>query len=124
MGKRIKIIIAVVITAVVISIGGYYAYPKYDLNKRMQASDKIMKEKKLKTNNTDKAIVSEILKSNTKIEYAYISHNDEDVILNLMFHKGIDDNDKVLKTSEYMSIVRKQYKGKGKNISATIIPNN
>lgn len=120
MKKQTRIIAAIVLALVVI-IGGYYGYQKYNLNKRVQTSDKMMKDKGIKQNNTDKSIVDEILKNDTDLEYAYISHNGETIMLNLKFKKGIQDKDKYTKVSKYMEKVRAQYKGK--NVNATMIPN-
>ncbi|AWI03097.1 hypothetical protein, partial [Clostridium drakei] len=120
MKKQTKVIAAIVL-AVVIIIGGYYGYQKYSLNKRVQTSDKMMKDKGIKQNNTDKAIIDEMLNNDNDLEYAYISHNGETIMLNLKFKKGIQDKDKYAKVSKYMEKVRTQYKGK--NINATMIPN-
>ncbi|AWI03118.1 hypothetical protein, partial [Clostridium drakei] len=120
MKKQTKIIAAIVLALVVI-IGGYYGYQKYSLNKRVQTSDKMMKDKGIKQNNTDKAIADEILKNDNDLEYAYISHNGETIMLNLKVKKGIQDKEKYTKVSKYMDKVRTQYKGN--NVNATVIPN-
>ncbi|UZQ49415.1 hypothetical protein [Clostridium kluyveri] len=120
MEKQAKIIAAVVLVMIV-TVGGYYCYQKYSFNKRIHTSNKMMQDKDIKQNNTDKAIVDEILKNDTDLEYAYISHNDETIMLNLKFKKGIQDKDKYSKVSKYMEKIRAQYKGK--NINATMIPN-
>lgn len=119
MRKQTKIIAAVVL-AIAVAVGGYYFYQKYNFNKRLQTSDKMMKDKGIKQNNTDKAIVDEILKNDSDLEYAYISHNDKTVMLNLKFKKGIKDKDKYAKVSKYMDRLKAKYKGK--NINAAIIP--
>jgi len=73
-----------------------------------------------KTNDTDKALVYEILKD-SDLEYAYITHNGDTVMLTVKFTKGILDKDKYLKVSKYMDIVSAQYKDK--NVNVTMIPN-
>ncbi|APM40342.1 hypothetical protein [Clostridium kluyveri] len=120
MKKKTKIIAAVVLVMIV-AIGGYYCYEKYSLNKRIQTSNKIMQDKGVQQNNIDKAILDEIFKNDSDLEYAYISHNDETIMLNLKLKKGIQDKDKYSKISKYMDKLRAQYKGK--NINATVIPN-
>lgn len=120
MKKQTKICVLIVL-AVVLCIGGYFGYQKYSFNKRVQASDDIMKEKEVKQNDTDKTIVDDILKNDNDLEYAYISQNGDTVMLNLKFKKGIQDKDKYAKVSTYMDKVRAQYKDK--NINASIIPN-
>lgn len=120
MKKQTKTIAAVVLVMVVI-IGGYYGYQKHNLNKRIQTSNKMMKDKAIKQNNADKAIVDKILKNDADLEYAYISHNDETIMLNLKFKKEIQDKDKYSKVSKYMEKIRAQYKGK--NVNATVTPN-
>ena len=72
------------------------------------------------TNDTDKALVYEILKD-SDLEYAYITHNGDTVMLTVKFTKGILDKDKYLKVSKYMDIVSAQYKDK--NVNVTMIPN-
>lgn len=120
MRKQTKII-AVLVLVIVVAIGGYYGYQKHNLNKRIHTSNRLMQDKGIKQNNTDKVIVDEILKNDTDLEYAYISHNDETIMLNLKFKKGMQDKDKYSKVSKYMEKIRAQYKGK--NINATMIPN-
>ncbi|MFL0194322.1 hypothetical protein ACJDU8_01845 [Clostridium sp. WILCCON 0269] len=120
MKKQAKIIAAVVLV-IIVAIGGYYGYQKYGFNKRVQASDKIMEDKGIKPNNIDKAITDEILKIDPDLEYAYISHNGNTVMLTLKFKKGIQDKNKYSNVSKYMDKARAYYKGK--NINAMIIPN-
>lgn len=119
MRKQIKIILTIVLI-VVVFLGVYYGYQRYNLYKRVQTSDKMMKDKGAKSNNTDKAIVDNMLKNDSDLEYAYISHNDETIMLNLKFNSRIQDKDKYTKLSKYMDKVRAKYKGK--NINVTVIP--
>lgn len=121
MKKQSKIILAVVIAGIVCG-GGYCSYQKYNLNKRIEISNKLIKDKGIKPSNVDKGIVDEILKSDNKLEHAYISHNGDTIMLNLKFKKGISDKDKYSKVSKYMDMVREKYKGK--NVNTTIVPNN
>lgn len=120
MKKQYKMLIAIVLV-IIVAGGGYYCYQKYSLSKRMQASYGIMKDKGIQQNNTDNSIVKDILKNDSDLEYAYISHNGETVMLNLKFRKEIQDKHKYLKVSEYMEKIRAQYKGK--NVNANMIPN-
>lgn len=117
--KQTKIGIVIVLV-VVLCVGGYYCYQKYSFNKRVQASESIVKEKEIKQNDTDKTIVDDILKNDSDLDYAYISQNGDTVMLNLKFKKGIQDKDKYAKVSTYMDKVRAQYKDK--NVNATMIP--
>ncbi|MCD3217532.1 hypothetical protein G8S55_09770 [Clostridium botulinum C] len=121
MKKQSKIILSVIIAGIV-CVGGYYGYQKHNLNKRIQVSNKLIEDKGIKPSNVDKGIVDEILKSDNKLEHAYISHNGDTIMLNLKFKKGISDKDKYSKVSKYMDMVRGKYKGK--NVNTTIVPNN
>ncbi|WP_446898487.1 hypothetical protein ACSVC9_00740 [Clostridium sp. LBM24168] len=121
MKKRTKIIAAAIL-AIVVAIAGYYFYQKYSLDKRVQTSDKMMKDKGIEQNNTDNSIVKDILKNDSDLEYAYISHNGETVMLNLKFKKSIQDKDKYARVSKYMDKLRGKYKGR--NINAAMIPDN
>ncbi|MBW9173595.1 hypothetical protein K2F43_20625 [Clostridium estertheticum] len=120
MKKQTKILIGIV-TIVIIAIGGYLTYPKYDLNKRVQASAKMGKEKGITAISTDKDIVEKLLKNDTTLEYAYISYGVSNITLHLKFKAGIKEQDKSMKMSEYMEKVREQHKGKA--IDGSIIPN-
>jgi len=73
-----------------------------------------------KINDTDKNLVYEILKD-SDLEYAYITHNGDTVMLTVKFRKGIQDKDKYLKVSKYMDKVSAQYKDR--NVNVTMIPN-
>lgn len=126
MKKQTKIIAAILLAVVVlvlsmVIIERYHSYQKHNFDKRVETSDKIMKDKGVKQNTKDKAIVDEILKDDNDLEYAYISHNDKTIMLNLKFKKEIKDKDKYAKVSKYMNKVRSQYKAE--NINATMIPN-
>lgn len=121
MKKQTKIIAAVIL-AVVVIVGGYYGYQKYSLNKKIQTSYNMMENKGTKMSSVDKTLVDEMLKNDSSLDYAYISHNSQTVMLNLKFKKGIQDKDKYSKVSKYMDKVRAKYKGK--NINTTIVPNN
>lgn len=120
MRKQSKIILGLVITGIVVG-GGYYGYQKHNLNKRIEISNKLIKDKGIKPSNIDKGIVDEILKSDNKLEHGYINHNGDTIMLNLKFKKGISDKDKYSRVSKYMDMVRKKYKGK--NVNTTIVPN-
>ncbi|NFO98837.1 hypothetical protein FDC62_11675 [Clostridium botulinum] len=120
MKKQSKIILAVVIAGIV-GVGGYYGYQKHNLNKRIEASNKLVKDKGIKPSDVDKDIVDKILKSDNKLEHAYISHNGDTIMLNLKFKKGISDKDKYSRVSKYMDMLREKYKGK--NVNTTIVPN-
>lgn len=121
MKKQAKLISAIVL-AIIVSIGGYYAYQKYSLNKRVRASYKMRKDNGVKLNNTDKVIIDEILKNGTDLEYSYISHNGNTVMLTLKFKKSIKAEDRYSTVNKYMDKVRVHYKDK--DINATIISNN
>lgn len=116
-GKMILISILVVVGLIIVS---YYVQEKSNLDKKVQLSDTIMKDKGITLNDNDKRIVTEILKDD-ELEYAYISHNNDTVMLSLMFKKGIQEKDMYSKVSKYTERVRQQYKEK--NINGTIIPN-
>lgn len=120
MKKQSKIIAGIVVVILVCG-AGYYGYQKYNFNKRVQASESIMKEKNVKQTDTDKTISDDILKNDNDLEYAYISQNGDTVMLTLKFKKGIKDEDKYAKVSTYMEKVRAHYKDK--NVNATTIPN-
>lgn len=118
MKKQTKIII-VIIAVIVLAIGGYYSYQKNNFNKRLQASNKIMKDKGVKLNNTDKPIVNKILKGND-LEYAYITHDDNTVTLALKFKKDMQDKEKYSKMNEYVDQLKTYYKGKTINAMAIV----
>ena len=113
----IATIVVAIVAIVVIAIGGYYGYSKYSLSKNIQTSNKIMKDKGVKQNDKDKAIVDDILKNDSSLEYAYVTHNDEAVILNIKFKNGIQDKEKFSKLGKYMDKVKSQYKGKNVNVT-------
>lgn len=120
MKKQTKIIIIIiVIVAVIVAIGGYYSYQKNNFNKRSQASDKIMKDKGVKLNNTDKSIVNKILEDND-LDYAYITHDDNTVMLALKFKKDMQDKDKYSKMNKYVDQLKTYYKGKTINAMAIV----
>lgn len=116
MKNQIKRIIAVAILIIVLAIGGHYAYEQYNTNPRIEASNKIIEAKGIKLNDTDKGIVDEILKNDTDLEYAYITHSGNTVMLTVKFNKGIQDKAKYSKINKYMAEVRAQYKGKNINV--------
>lgn len=117
MRKQRKIAIATMLS-IVVCVGGYLGYEKYSFNKRVQTSESMIKEKQIKNNDTDKAMVNDIL-NDKDLEYAYISPNGDTVMLTLKFKNGIQDKDKISKVSTYMDKVRAEYKGK--NVNATTI---
>ncbi|BAH07795.1 hypothetical protein [Clostridium kluyveri] len=117
MKKQTKVIIIVAI--IVVAIGGYYSYQKNNFNKRSQASDKIMKDKGVKPNNTDKSIVNKILKDDD-LDYAYITHDDNNVTLALKFKKDMQDKEKYSKMNKYVDQLKTYYKGKTINAMAVV----
>ncbi|WP_333888196.1 hypothetical protein [Clostridium sp.] len=119
MKKQTKVIIIVIVVIILVSIGGYYSYQKNNFNKRSQASDKIMKNKGVKLNNTDKSIVNKILKDND-LEYAYITHDDKTVTLALKFNKDMQDKEKYSKMNKYVDQLKTYYKGKTINAMAIV----
>ncbi|NEZ47182.1 hypothetical protein FDF74_08160 [Clostridium niameyense] len=120
MKKQSKTVLVVIIS-ILVGVGAYCGYQKHNLNKRVEISNEIIKDKGIKNNNIYKGIVNEILKSDNKLEHAYISHNGDTIMINLKFKKGISDKDKYSKVTNYMDMVRGKYKGK--NINTTIVPN-
>jgi len=123
LSKQTKIIFVIVLILIlIVAIGGYYGYQRYNLNARVQESDKMMKANGIKQPSADKVIVDDILKNNSTLQYAYISHSGKTVMLTLKFNKGIQDKVKSANVSKYMDTVRAQYKGT--NVNATVIPTN
>lgn len=118
--KRQSKIIFVIIAVLVVVIAGYYAYQKHDLNKRLQASDKILKAKGVKLNSTDKSITDKVLKDDNTLEYAYIKHNGNDVMLNLKFKDSIQEKDKYSKINKYLNEAKTYYKGKNVNVMSLV----
>lgn len=119
MKKQTKVIIIVIVAIILVAIGGYYSYQKNNFNKRSQASDKIMKDKGVKLNNTDKSIVNKILKDND-LDYAYITHDDNTVTLALKFKKDMQDKEKYSKMNKYVDQLKTYYKGKTINTMAVV----
>lgn len=119
MKKQTKIIIIVIVAIILVAIAEYYSYQKNNFNKRSQASDKIMKDKGVKLNNTDKSIVNKILKDND-LDYAYITHDDNTVTLALKFKKDMQDKDEYSKMNKYVEQLKTYYKGKPINAMAIV----
>lgn len=119
MKKQTKVIIIVIVAIILVTIGGYYSYQKNNFNKRSQASDKIMKDKGIKLNNTDKSIVNKILKDDD-LDYAYITHDDNTVTLALKFKKDMQDKEKYSKMNKYVDQLKTYYKDKTINAMAIV----
>lgn len=115
MKKQTKIVVAVIL-AIVVAIGGYYGYKKHNNNTKVQTSAKIMNYNGVKLNSKDKAIVDEILNNDTNLEYAYITHTGNTVMLTIEFKKGVQDKEKASAVDKYMKQLKAQYEDKNINV--------
>jgi archaellum component FlaF (FlaF/FlaG flagellin family) len=112
--KQAKIVAAIILLLVVV-VGGYWGHQEYNQYKKVQASYTMTQKHGGTVNNTDKTIVNEVLKNND-LEYAYITHSGNTVMLTIKFKTGIQDKIKSAQAIKYMAQLKSYYGDKNINV--------
>lgn len=87
---------------------------------KIEKSNEIMKQEQIEPTEKDQEIIKEVAE-NKDVEYSYVTHHEETVMLKIKFRKGLKDEERHKITAEYMDKVQTEYPDK--NINVGIVPN-
>ncbi len=87
---------------------------------KIEKSNEIMQQEQIEPTEKDQKIIKEVAE-NKDVEYSYVTHHEETVMLKIKFKEGLKDEERHKITGEYMDKLKTEYPDK--NINVGIIPN-
>ncbi len=87
---------------------------------KIEKSNEIMKQEQIEPTEKDEKIIKEVAE-NKDVEYSYVTHHEETVMLKIKFRSGLKDEERQKITGEYMDKLKAEYPDK--NINVGIVPN-